>query len=318
MNEELGFSYTTLNDSYGVSSVTLGFGCIIFVPFAMRFGRRPVYLATTIVMLITAIWSARIQTEGDLMGTNVLMGLSGAVNETLFQMTVSDLFFVHQRGTLNGLLLIFGTLGNYFGPVAAGYCATSMGWRWPFWFSAIFLGVTLILLALFLEESKYIPPAHEGIVVPLSTNDISSDSIELAEKARKEGKGGPLPVDAEVNQETTKDGLTYDSSADPQQRRYVQIDHSIPKRSLKQRYALWTPSHSTGYPWWRHLVQPFILFLRFPAVAFAGSIWAFCLSALSVVAVSQSDLLPLPPYNFSAAGVGLTNVGSALTGSFCV
>lgn len=40
--------------------------------------------------------------------------------------------------------------------------------------------------------------------------------------------------------------------------------------------------------------------------------WAFCLSALSLVAAATSDLYPLPPYNFSAAGVGNVNIPPAI------
>jgi predicted MFS family arabinose efflux permease len=89
INAELGFSYTQLNDSYGVSAATLSFGCIMFTPFALRYGRRPVYIATSVLMFVTNIWSAEMKSLGDLMGTNVVMGLAGSVNEALYQMTVS-------------------------------------------------------------------------------------------------------------------------------------------------------------------------------------------------------------------------------------
>lgn len=90
MNTELGFSYTILNDSYGVSAATLSVGCLIFTPFAMRFGRRPVYIVTSLIISGMDIWSARIHTVADVMVTNVFMGLAGSVNEALFQMTASS------------------------------------------------------------------------------------------------------------------------------------------------------------------------------------------------------------------------------------
>lgn len=60
------------------------------------------------------------------------------------------------------------------------------------------------------------------------------------------------------------------------------------------------------------MYQPFALLFLFPAVAFAAVQWAFVLSALSVVAVSQSDLYTLPPYNFSTAGIGNLNIPPAI------
>lgn len=90
MSTQLGFSYDTLNDSYGVSAATLSIGCIIFTPFAMRYGRRPVYIVTSVIIFCMDIWSARMQSVPDLILTNLFMGLAGSVNESLFQMTVGS------------------------------------------------------------------------------------------------------------------------------------------------------------------------------------------------------------------------------------
>lgn len=227
-------------------------------------------------------------------------------------MTISDLFFVHQRGTLTGLLLTFGLIGNYFAPVAAGYCATSQGWRWAFWWSAVILGVCLVSLVFFLEETKYIPPANARILVVNSTREervsVSNEGIMEKEVKQKDFPTGPTD---DVRHGSVNEVVTYDAR-NIDTKRVVQIDHSIPKHSLRQRFAFYTPSSAHGYSWLRHLYQPFLMLYHFPAVLFAAITWAFCLSALSVVAVSQSDLLPLSPYNFSAAGVGLTNVPAAI------
>jgi len=67
----------------------LSVGCIIFIPFALRVGRRPVYIITVLIMLASAIWQAKMYTLGDMIGNNVIMGIAGAVNEALFQVTVS-------------------------------------------------------------------------------------------------------------------------------------------------------------------------------------------------------------------------------------
>jgi MFS family permease len=89
INAELGFSYGQLNNSYGTSAATLSFGCVMFTPFALRYGRRPVYIVTSLLMFVTCIWCAKMKSLGDLYGTNVMMGLAGSVNEALYQMTVS-------------------------------------------------------------------------------------------------------------------------------------------------------------------------------------------------------------------------------------
>jgi len=87
-NEELGMSYDVLNDGYATNMATLSVGCIIFVPIALRIGRRPIYIVTALIMLAAAVWQAEMMTVGDMIGANAVSGLAGAVNEALFQVTV--------------------------------------------------------------------------------------------------------------------------------------------------------------------------------------------------------------------------------------
>lgn len=130
LNADLGFSYTALNQSFASNTAGLALGCVIFIPFALKFGRRPIYLVSIVISLATAIWQARMETVGDLYGANIVAGLAGSISETVVAMTNADLFFVHQRGTITGIYLIMVNAGAFLAPVAAGYSAVSQGWRW--------------------------------------------------------------------------------------------------------------------------------------------------------------------------------------------
>jgi MFS family permease len=88
-NEELGMSYDTLNNGYAANMAGLATGCIIFIPIALRIGRRPVYLFTSLIMFAAGAWQAETYTVGDMIGMNAIAGIAGAVNEALFQVTVS-------------------------------------------------------------------------------------------------------------------------------------------------------------------------------------------------------------------------------------
>ncbi|CAH0020017.1 unnamed protein product, partial [Clonostachys rhizophaga] len=72
VHEELGFSWEELNQSFAVSTAGLAIGGIMFIPFAFKFGRRPVYLLSIVIMVVTTIWQARMQTLGDLFGFNIV------------------------------------------------------------------------------------------------------------------------------------------------------------------------------------------------------------------------------------------------------
>ena len=130
INKDLGISFRSLTVTYGINTAGLGIGCIIFIPFALKFGRRPIYLLSITVSMVSAIWQARVMTVGDLIGSNLISGLAGSISETICQLTVADMFFVHQRATANGAYLLMLSGGVFLGPVAAGYAADSQGWRW--------------------------------------------------------------------------------------------------------------------------------------------------------------------------------------------
>lgn len=91
LNEDLGFSYDTLNNGYAANMAGLAVGCLVFIPLALKFGRRPIYIATAVVMLATVTWQAKMQTAADMIASYVIMGMAGAVNEALFQVTVGTL-----------------------------------------------------------------------------------------------------------------------------------------------------------------------------------------------------------------------------------
>lgn len=113
-----------------MNCVSLGLGSIILVPLALKFGRRPIYLLTAVVVLITAIWQAVLRDLANMMAAQVFNGIACAVGWTLvpitvnFQMThardhvcadvrmkITDLFFVHQRGRANAIYQIMSSTG---------------------------------------------------------------------------------------------------------------------------------------------------------------------------------------------------------------
>lgn len=87
--DDLNASFDELNNSLSINAAGLSLGCMIFIPFAIKFGRRPVYLASTLVIFIMSIWTARMTTVWELYVTNFVMGLAGAANESLVMITVS-------------------------------------------------------------------------------------------------------------------------------------------------------------------------------------------------------------------------------------
>lgn len=85
---DLDVTYTQLNNANSVNFVGLSMGCVLFIPLARKFGRRPIYLVSTALMLVTSIWLGQMKSLSELYVANLLQGLAGATNESLVQITV--------------------------------------------------------------------------------------------------------------------------------------------------------------------------------------------------------------------------------------
>lgn len=92
MMEELGFTIGLLNNGYATGSAALAVGAIFFIPFALKYGRRPMYLFSLIGQIAVMIWSAKMQNTADLILTNLFNCLLGALAEVIVQMTVAGVY----------------------------------------------------------------------------------------------------------------------------------------------------------------------------------------------------------------------------------
>lgn len=85
---DLRVSYSQVNQAMSVNYVGLAFGCVFFIPLAKKYGRRPVYIASTALMLATSFWTYKIHSLSELYVCNLLQGLAGATNEAIAEITV--------------------------------------------------------------------------------------------------------------------------------------------------------------------------------------------------------------------------------------
>jgi MFS family permease len=89
MTTDLNVSINQLSNAQSAQLAGLAMGCIFFIPFTIKYGRRSTYIFSTALMAAVSWWTSRMTGYGELIATAVITGLSGAVNETAVQMTVS-------------------------------------------------------------------------------------------------------------------------------------------------------------------------------------------------------------------------------------
>ncbi|KAJ4157953.1 uncharacterized protein LMH87_008504 [Akanthomyces muscarius] len=272
--QELNFSVAFLNETVAYNYLGLACGCIFLIPFVYKYGRRPVYIFSSVVQLGSCILLALTRNEGDMIAGNLLSGFGGAISEIIAQITIADVFFVHQHAAMNGWFLFAQSTGGTLGPVASGYVVDGQGWRWMWWWCVILFAINLVLVIFFFEESKY------SVATPYHVATGSSEQMttHLAEFG--------------------SDTENCHHNETPRQKSYL------------QRLTLVT---KTDGAMWKDFYRPLVPLFKFAAIAYAAVTFGTLSIALAVTTSIMSVYLFEPPYNFSASSVGLMNLALFVT-----
>ncbi|KAL5356445.1 major facilitator superfamily domain-containing protein [Aspergillus floccosus] len=289
LSSELGYGNAYLNNTYAAGLAGLAIGCIFFIPLASMVGRKPVYISAAIVMVLVNIGQALFQTKIQYVVLQVMAGLAGSVNDTIIQMTIVDLFFVHQRATMNGIYSITVVTGTYLSLIPTGYIIESQGWRWVWWWCAILNGIVLVLIIVGFEETRY----ARRSVSPVVGEDVPMQPY--AEHTKGKSSVPDIPIEPSPGSKTE---TTIANDLPPP-----------PRRPYRQRIT-WSghASDLNMQNYWKQVWRPFVLLFRVPGVAFVAVQYSLMLCWIAVLATTQPILFAAPPYNFSSIGVGNINI----------
>ncbi|KAK4995031.1 hypothetical protein LTR66_005064 [Elasticomyces elasticus] len=137
----------------GLYMMGLGIGSVVASPTAILFGKRPVYLVTAIVFLLTSVWCALSPNYPSLVIARIVMGIAVSPVECLPSATVAEIFFLHERAYRLGIYTLLLLGGKNLVPLVSAAIIQSLGWRWVFWIVAIVVGFGFSLLFLFVPET---------------------------------------------------------------------------------------------------------------------------------------------------------------------
>ena len=105
---------------------------------------------------------ARVQNADDSIFNQLFVGASEACAEANVQLSLSEIFFQHQRGTVLGIYVLSTSIGTYLGPLIGGFVADRLGWRWIGWLSVITSSITIIVVYFTLEETLFDRSPYEA------------------------------------------------------------------------------------------------------------------------------------------------------------
>lgn len=83
-----------------VCSLMIGVGNLIWVPLAIKYGRRPVYITAWLLMTGSTIWGGCAKSFASQLAARIVYGFAGAAPEVVAALILTDLFFLHQRGAV--------------------------------------------------------------------------------------------------------------------------------------------------------------------------------------------------------------------------
>lgn len=286
ITNDTGISTATLVEGNGLMLLFFGWSCLLWQPLALVYGRRGVYLASTLLTVPIMVWTGFCQTGAEWYAHRILIGVVVAPIESLPEVTVFDIFFAHNRGTYMGLyvFVLFGS--TFVAPLIAGPLNDTVGWRWTMWIGAIICAVCFVIMFFFMEETMYFRDTTE---TPAQRREpLDSFKIEASTK-----------VDAEISDEHLE--IAGGPRTCDQSSILLSWNRLKPFRSLPGR-----PSNKTML---QMVYRPIIMAFQFPTTAWSGFFYGINLAWYAVQNGTLSPVLSAPPYNFSLTLIGCMYIG---------
>jgi MFS family permease len=269
--------------------------------FSTKWGKRPVFAASSLFGVIGVIIGMSVSDYNGLLAARIVTGFSTSAYESVIISAIGDLYFVHERGVrISVVNFMLAAISNGVA-IIAGPITANLGWKYNFYILFPFVTLQLIALLFLVPETSY----RRQAIYDIDTNSaLDLNRLGEVEKRARDHEEVASANPSDPENPTTERVTTTSSGyhAPP------------PKKTYWQSMALYTGSY-TDDPVWKMLLAVVAI------LANIGADWTIFISGLLVawyVAISflSSQLLSLPPYGYTAAGVGYVSVGPLLGGIF--
>lgn len=117
----------------GLYMMGLGIGSVVASPTAILFGKRPVYLVSIILFLLSSVWCALSPNYSSLVVARIFMGLAVSPVECLPSATIAEIFFLHERAYRLGIYTLLLLSGKNLIPLVSAAIIQGLSWQWVFW-----------------------------------------------------------------------------------------------------------------------------------------------------------------------------------------
>lgn len=265
---------------------------------ARKYGKRPVYLLSSIIGTVGVIVGETASGFNTLLAARVIQGVAIAAYEALAVATVGDLYYVHERGPRVAVIIfILSSISNFIS-IVAGPVTENLGWHYNFHIMLPFSAFQTILFIFFAPETMYRRKAIYELDVLGSEEDLSGLAQKEARVARHiEGTNAELQNTADTMAKTNTNS-TVDTIPAP--------------KTFIQEMAIFNGTFVDD--------SVFKMVLACPAILFnVGALWQILATGLVTawyvaVAILTGVVFAQPPYLLNSAGIGYTSVGPFVGG----
>ncbi|KAL1798163.1 hypothetical protein ACET3X_002200 [Alternaria dauci] len=294
----------------GYHLLGVGVAGFLFVPSARIWGKRHVYLLGNLLVVVSCVWGGAVGNHyGGFLWARVIQGVGLAPFEALVNASVGDMYHVHERGVRMALsnFCVFG--GAFLTPVLVGVIADRIGYEWTFYFVAIFAGVMLPLMILFVPETAFV--RDEKFDIDTMGNLLVLDGEEMKMLGNKHSNTNS--VDHEAAGNTAEKGAGHSTGQRPV--------NNVPRKATFLESIMPFNGRKTDERYLHLLLRPFTLFLH-PGILWACLIQGTLIGFTVLIGVVLAAIMLGPPlwfgevetgYMYTGAFIGAL-LGFALTG----
>ncbi|KAF1365414.1 major facilitator superfamily transporter [Lizonia empirigonia] len=330
VNAEYGISYDVFNTGAGVLFIAIGYWTLLSSPLVHLYGRRLGYLISMLVNIGGLIWYGRITNVAGVVWSQLFVGAAESVAEATVQLSLLDIWFEHQTGSVFGIYTFATAIGTYLGPLIGAHLASGLGWRWIGYAGAIICGVSLTVIFFGLEETefnrdRYLTGNGDRYVVdaahpvpektiehaPVGVLPDVEDSVAMGRKleAGETPEKVVQPVEKHNSKENsfnnTEDGYPSDTAHNRMSFSYAR------RKTYWERIKIITPApnlRGTGANQYFHRLWHTLRVFTFPAVWYAGLQWGLQNICLTFYLTVQEDWWYNEPWNYTETEVGNMNL----------
>ena len=154
LTEKWGIS--TVVYKTGITMFTAGFGIapMVLAPFSEINGRRPVFIATGLLFVISQIGCAVTDSFAGMLLARFFLGVGGSTFSTMVGGILADVWVTADRNWAMVLFTGATLFGTGLGPLISGFVSQRLLWRWVFWLQVMTSGTLITLVTIFFKETR--------------------------------------------------------------------------------------------------------------------------------------------------------------------